>query len=60
VDDDGRVALLDTARLQAPRIPGLGGAYAAALTAHLARGLALAEAAEAAQRYIGFRLARGR
>ena len=60
VDDDGRVALLDTARLQAPRVPGLGGAYAAALTAHLARGLALPEAADAAQRYIGFRLARGR
>jgi len=60
VDDDGRVSLLDTARLHAPRVPGLGGAYAAALTAHLARGLALPEAADAAQRYIGFRLARGR
>jgi len=60
LDDDGRVVLLDTPRLQAPRVPGLGGAYAAALTAHLARGLALPEAADAAQRYIGFRLARGR
>jgi len=60
VDDEGNVVLLDTARIQAPRIPGLAGAHAAALTAHLARGLTLTRAAEAAQRYIGFRLQRGR
>jgi len=60
VDDAGHVVLLDTARVQAPRVPGLAGAYAAALTAHLARGLALPDAADAAQRYIGFRLLRGR
>jgi hydroxymethylpyrimidine/phosphomethylpyrimidine kinase len=60
LDDDGRVVLLDTARIQAPRFSGLAGAYAAALTAHLARGLPLANAAEAAQRYVGFRLVRGR
>jgi len=60
VDDDGNVVLLDAARIQAPRIPGLAGAHAAALTAHLARGLPLPNAAEAAQRYIGFRLQRGR
>jgi hydroxymethylpyrimidine/phosphomethylpyrimidine kinase len=60
VDDDGDVALFDTARIQAPRIPGLAGAHAAALTAHLARGLPLSKAAEAAQRYIGFRLRRAR
>lgn len=60
LDDDGSVVLLDTARIQAPRVQGLAGAHAAALTAHLARGLPLASAAEAAQRYIGFRLQRGR
>ena len=60
LDDDGQVVLLDTVRIQVPRVPGLAGAYAAALAAHLARGLPLATAAEAAQRYIGFRLVRGR
>lgn len=60
VDDEGNVVLLDTARIQAPRVPGLAGAHAAALAAHLARGLPLSHAAEAAQRYIGFRLQRGR
>lgn len=60
LDDDGDVVLLDTGRIHVPRIPGLSGAYAAALAAHLARGLPLKDAAEAAQRYIGFRLVRGR
>jgi len=60
LDDDGNVVLLDTARVQAPRVPGLAGAHAAALAAHIARGLALPDAAAAAQRYIGFRLQRGR
>lgn len=60
LDDDGEVVLLDTPRIQATRVPGLAGAYAAALAAHLARGLTLRLAAEAAQRYIGFRLMRGR
>ena len=60
LDDDGQIVLLDTARIQVPRIPGLAGAYAAALAAHLARGLPLSTAVEAAQRYVGFRLVRGR
>jgi hydroxymethylpyrimidine kinase/phosphomethylpyrimidine kinase len=60
LDDDGDVVLLDTGRIQVPRIPGLAGAYAAAMAAHLARGLLLKNAAEAAQRYVGFRLVRGR
>jgi hydroxymethylpyrimidine/phosphomethylpyrimidine kinase len=60
LDDGGQVALFDTARIQVARIPGLSGAYAAALAAHLARGLPLAAAVEAAQRYVGFRLMRGR
>ena len=60
LDDDGQIVLLDTARIQVPRVPGLAGAYAAALAAHLARGLPLSTAAEAAQRYVGFRLVRGR
>jgi hydroxymethylpyrimidine/phosphomethylpyrimidine kinase len=60
LDDDGQVMLLDTGRIQVPRIPGLAGAYAAALAAHLARKLTLQDAAAAAQRYVGFRLTRGR
>ncbi len=60
LDDGGAVVLLDTARIQAARVTGLAGAHAAALAAHLARGLTLAHAAEAAQRYVGFRLRRGR
>jgi hydroxymethylpyrimidine/phosphomethylpyrimidine kinase len=60
LDDEGAVALLDTARVQAMRVTGLAGAHAAALAAHLARGLTLTQAAEAAQRYVGFRLRRGR
>lgn len=60
LDDGGAVVLFDTTRIQASRVDGLAGAHAAALAAHLARGLALASAAEAAQRYIGFRLRRGR
>jgi hydroxymethylpyrimidine/phosphomethylpyrimidine kinase len=60
IDDGGAVELLDTARIQVPRVPGLAGAYAAAMAAHLARGLSLAGAAAAAQRFIGFRLLRGR
>jgi hydroxymethylpyrimidine/phosphomethylpyrimidine kinase len=60
VDDGGRLAVFDTTRHQSPRIPGLAGAYAASLAAHLARGAELARAAEAAQRYVGSRLVRGR
>ena len=60
LDDGGSVVVLDTARVQAKRVDGLAGAHAAALAAHLARGLTLAQAAEAAQRYVGFRLRRGR
>ena len=60
IDDGGTVTLLDTSRIQAPHVPGLTGAYAAALAAHLARGAALAQAAESAQRYMALRLTRGR
>ena len=60
LDDGGAAVLLDTARVQATRVDGLTGAHAAALAAHLARGLTLPQAAEAAQRYVGFRLRRGR
>lgn len=60
LDDGGAVVLLDTARIQAARVEGLAGAHAAALAAHLARGLTLPQASEAAQRYVGFRLRRGR
>jgi hydroxymethylpyrimidine/phosphomethylpyrimidine kinase len=60
LDDGGSVAVVDAARVHAPRVSGLGGAYAAALTAHLARGAPLLKAAEAAQRYVALRLMRGR
>lgn len=60
LDDGGAVALFDTTKIQAPRVEGLAGAHAAALAAHLARGLTLAQASQAAQRYVGFRLRRGR
>ena len=60
LDDEGRIGLFDTSRVSAPRIGGLSGAHAAALAAHLARGRGLPAAAEAAQRYVGFRLQRGR
>jgi hydroxymethylpyrimidine/phosphomethylpyrimidine kinase len=60
LNDAGELTLLDTARIQAPHVPGLAGTYAAALAAHLARGLTLRDAAEAAQRYVGFRILRGR
>lgn len=60
LDDEGQVTVFDTARIQVPRVSGLAGAYAAALAAHLARGSPLSVAGEAAQRYIGFRLLRGR
>ena len=60
LDDGGSVVALDTARIQAKRVEGLADAHAAALAAHLARGLTLPQATEAAQRYVGFRLRRGR
>jgi hydroxymethylpyrimidine/phosphomethylpyrimidine kinase len=60
IDDGGDVHLLDTTRIQVPRVPGLAGAHAAAIAAHLARGLALPAAVAAAQRFVGFRLLRGR
>ena len=58
LDDGGTTVVLDAARVHAPHVPGIAGAHAAALTAHLAQGLDLARAAEAAQRYVGLRLAR--
>ena len=59
LDDDGDVAVLDGARVSAPRVGGMGGAHAAAVAAHLARGLSLLQAAEAAQRYVLHRVAAG-
>jgi hydroxymethylpyrimidine/phosphomethylpyrimidine kinase len=60
LDDDGETAWLDAPRIQAPWLDGLSDAHAAALTAFLAGGLGPLEAARAAQRFIGFRLARVR
>ena len=60
LDEDGSEAVLDTARVCAPRIAGLASAHAAALAAHLAHGRSLLQAAEAAQRYVAQRLQRGR
>ena len=60
LDDGGSVVLLDTTRIHTPHVRGLTGSYAASLAAHIARGLALRDAAEAAQRYVGFRIQRGR
>jgi hydroxymethylpyrimidine/phosphomethylpyrimidine kinase len=58
--DGSEVTLFDTARIQAPHVAGLSGSYPAALAAHIARGLSLRDAAESAQRYVGFRIQRGR
>ena len=58
LDDDGRTMVLDAARVHAPRVAGLASAHAVALATHLARGLELPHAAEAAQRYVGLRLQR--
>jgi len=58
LDDGGTTIVFDAARVHAPHVPGLAGAHAAALTAHLAQGLDLPRAAEAAQRYVGLRLTR--
>lgn len=60
LDDRGSIAVFDVSRIIAPRVSGLAGAHAAALTAHLARGEPLVNAVAAAQRYVGFRLQRGR
>ena len=60
LDDDGAITVLDTARVQTGRVRGLAGAHAAALATHLAGGMPLSAATEAAQRYVGFRLQRGR
>jgi hydroxymethylpyrimidine/phosphomethylpyrimidine kinase len=60
VDDGGAVAVFDTGRLRVPHVAGLSGAFAAAVTAHLALGLELRRAVQAAQRYVALRLHRGR
>jgi hydroxymethylpyrimidine/phosphomethylpyrimidine kinase len=60
LDEEGSETVLDTARVAAQRVAGLATAHAAALSAHLAHGLPLLRAAEAAQRYVGQRLQRGR
>lgn len=59
LDDGGETHVFDTARLAAPRLDGIANAHATALAAHLARGLALERAVQAAQRYVGLRLQRG-
>lgn len=60
LDDDGTVSIFDSARIVAPRVSGLSGAHASALAANLARGEELVRSVSAAQRYVGFRLKRGR
>jgi hydroxymethylpyrimidine/phosphomethylpyrimidine kinase len=60
LDEEGRLALFDASRVAAPRIPGLAGAHAAALSCHLAHGRSLREGVDAAQRYVATRLQRGR
>jgi hydroxymethylpyrimidine/phosphomethylpyrimidine kinase len=60
LDEAGDVSVLDASRVLAPHLAGLGGAHAAALTGHLARGLPLPRAVMAAQRYVALRLQRGR
>jgi hydroxymethylpyrimidine/phosphomethylpyrimidine kinase len=60
IDDGDALRVLDAARVQVPRVAGMAGAYAASLTAHLARGAGLMDAADAAQRYVGLRLRGGR
>jgi hydroxymethylpyrimidine/phosphomethylpyrimidine kinase len=59
LDECGVVTVLDAPRLAAARVEGIAGAHAAALACHLARGLPLASAAAAAQRYVALRLQRG-
>ncbi len=60
LDDGGPVAVFDAPRIAAPRLAGLGGVHAIALTAFLARGETLRRAVDASQRYIAFRLQRDR
>ncbi len=60
LDDGGPLAVFDASRISAPRLTGLGGVHAIALTAFLARGEALRRAVDASQRYIAFRLQRVR
>ena len=60
LDDGGPVAIFDAPRIAAPRVAGLGGVHAIALTAFLARGETLRRAVDASQRYIAFRLQRVR
>ncbi len=60
IDDGTAATVLSTARVEAPRIAGVGGIHATALAAHLARGEDLVAAARAAQRYIALRLQSGR
>ena len=60
LDEEGHIGLFDASRVDAPRVPGLSGAHAAALSCHLARGHSLRQAVDAAQRYVAFRLQRGR
>jgi hydroxymethylpyrimidine/phosphomethylpyrimidine kinase len=60
LDDGGPVAVFDASRVQAPRMTGVGGIHAAALTAFVARGETLKRAVDAAQRHVALRLERGR
>lgn len=58
LQDGEKTAVFDAPRVQAARVEGLGVAHASAVAAHMARGLPLAQAAAAAQRYVGQRLER--
>jgi hydroxymethylpyrimidine/phosphomethylpyrimidine kinase len=58
LDDGERASVLDATRHSGPKKPGIVAAHPAALAAHLARGEPLARAADAAQRFVGSRLAR--
>ena len=60
LDDEGSMRIFDATRVLSAAVPGLPGAHATALAAHLALGASLTAAAEAAQRYVGMRLRRGR
>ena len=60
LDDEGKIEIFDASPVPVPLPGGMYGARSAALAAHLARGDDLPRAVDAAQRYVGFRLMRGR
>jgi hydroxymethylpyrimidine/phosphomethylpyrimidine kinase len=60
LDDGCQVAVFDASRVMTPRVAGIGGIHAAALTAFLARGESLKRAVDASQRHVASRLQRVR